>query len=264
MNPYQTPLQSPSSIKYISSLDRINQINSKLNSIQNSITRPYISPEAPNISNHIEERLSSLEQLNFESQEIIFKEFSELKRDISNLLHKIEEEHQNYAKLFSQRKIFLQNLEKKLLNEIAKEQNERNEMEERLINQIDRNTNLLKNQLLKEDKNRENDIKMFGDFLENEMPKIIIEMKNEAEERHNSDIDLSKLIDDGFTKLYNIINEEKLNRENTENSLIEMVKGIVTRMNVEIENEKSIRDANEKNLINILEQTIQKLSFPSS
>ena len=264
MNPYQIPTPSPSSIKYISSLDRINQINSKLNNIQNSISKQYISSETPKIiSNHIEERLSSLEQLNFESQEIIFKELSELKRDISNLLHKIEEEHQNYAKYFSQRKIFLENLEKKLLNEIIKEQNERNEMEERLINQIDKNTNILKNQLIKENKNRKNDINIFGNFLENEMPKIIKEMKNEAEERHNSDINLSKLIDDGFTKLYNIINEEKLNRENTENSLIEMVKSIVARMNAEIENEKNIRDANEKNLIIILEQTIQKLNFSS-
>ena len=43
-----------------------------------------------------------------------------------------------------------------------------------------------------------------------------------------------------------------------------MIKGITQRMNVEIENEKSIREANEKNLITILEQTIQKLNFPSS
>ena len=263
MNPYQIPSPSPSSIKYISSLDRINQINSKLNSIQNSISKPYVSPESPQISNHINERLSSLEQQNFESQEIIFKEFSELKRDISNLLHQIEEEHQNYVKYFSQKKYFLENLEKKLLNQIAQEQNELNDMEERLISQIDKNTNILRTQLIKENKNKENDLKIFGNFLENEMPKIIKDMKDEAEERHDSDINLSKLIDDGFTKLYSIINEEKLNRENTENSLVEMVKGIISRMKVEIENEKSIRDANEKNLINILEQTIQKLNFPS-
>jgi hypothetical protein len=96
------------------------------------------------------------------------------------------------------------------------------------------------------------------------MPKIIKEMKNESEERQKEDMNLSKIIDEGFTKLYNIINEEKLNRENTENSLIDMIKGIMARVSVEIENEKSIRDTNEKNLINILEQTIQKLNFPSS
>ena len=46
------------------------------------------------------------------------------------------------------------------------------------------------------------------------MPKIIKEMKNESEERQKEDMNLSKIIDEGFTKLYNIINEEKLNREN--------------------------------------------------
>ena len=75
---------------------------------------------------------------------------------------------------------------------------------------------------------------------------------------------LSKFIDDEFTNLYNIINEEKLNRENTENSLIDMIKGITARIKVDIENEKTIREANEKNLIVILEQTIQKLNFPSN
>ena len=44
-------------------------------------------------------------------------------------------------------------------------------------------------------------------------------MKIEAEQRQKDDINLSKMIDDGFTKLYSIINEEKLNRENTEKSL---------------------------------------------
>ena len=253
-------------------MDRINKINSKLNSIQNSlsqqsqipISNSYPQSYIPNSStNNIEERLSSLEQKNFESQELIFQEFSKLKKDISNLLYQIDQEHQNYLKYFSQRKIFIQNLEKKLLNQISQEQKERVEMEARLLSQIDKNANILKSQLQRENKSKENDIKLFGNFLENEVPKIIKEMKIEAEERQKEDINLSKIIDDGFTKLYSIINEEKLNRENTENSLTDMVKGIIARMNVEIENEKSIRDANEKNLINILEQTIQKLSFPS-
>ena len=267
MNSFSNP-SSLNSLNYISSLERINKINSKLNIIQNTLSQqPPISYSSPNSNidiNNIEERISSLDQKNFECQELIFQEFSKIKKDITNLLHEIDLERQNYSKYFYQRKIFIQNLEKKLLNQINNEQKELKEMEVRLITQIDKNTNLLKNQLQRENKTKENDVKIFGDFLENEMPKIIKEMKNEANERQNGDIDLSKLIDEGFTKLYSIINEEKLNRENTENSLIDMIKGIMARMRVEIENEKSIRDANEKNLINILEQTIQKLNFPSS
>ena len=214
MNQYS----SPSAIKYMSSLDRINKINSKLNNIQNSLSRQVpipISNSQQNIpnynSNNVEERLSSLDQKNFESQELIFQEFSNLKKEISNLLHKVDEERQNYSKYFFQKKNFIQNLEKKLLNEISKEQKERKEMEERLISQIDRNAGLLRSQMQRENKSKENDTHIFGNFLENEMPKIVKEMKTEAEQRQKDDINLSKMIDDGFTKLYSIINEEKLN-----------------------------------------------------
>ena len=258
---------NPSSINYKSSLERINKINSKLNNIQNTLSQqPHISYNSDqNLNlNNIEERLSSLEHKNFESQETIFQEFSKIKKDLANLLHEIEIERQNYSKYFFQRKNFILNFEKKLSNKIFQEQKARDEMEARLISKIDKNANILKSQLQKDNKSKENDLKLFGNFLENEMPKIIKEMKKESDERLKEDINLSKAIDDGFTNLYNIINEEKLNRENTEKSLLDMVKSITTRMNVEIENEKSIREANEKNLITILEQTIQKLNFPST
>ena len=265
MNSYS----NPSSLNYKSSMERINKINSKLNDIQNTLSQqPHISYNSnQNLNsniNNIEERLSSLDHQNFESQEIIFQEFSKIKKDLANLLHEIEIERQNYSKYYIQRKNFIQNFEKKLLNQIMQEQKARDEMETRLISIIDKNANILKNQLQKDSKLKENDLKLFGNFLENEMPKIIKEMKKESDERLKEDINLSKAIDDGFTNLYNIINEEKLNRENTEKSLQDMIKGITQRMNVEIENEKSIREANEKNLITILEQTIQKLNFPSS
>lgn len=266
-NTYTTP--SSSTINYKSNMDRINKINSKLATIQNTLSQQSpISynnnyPNANPISN-IEERLTSLDQKNFESQEIIFQELSKIKKDLANLLHEIELERQNYLKYFFQRKNFIENFEKKLTQKITQEQKERIDMEERLISKIDKNANTLRNQLNRENKEKENDIKLFGNFLENEMPKIIKEMKQESDERLNSDMGLSKFIDDEFTNLYNIINEEKLNRENTENSLIDMIKGITARIKVDIENEKTIREANEKNLIVILEQTIQKLNFPSN
>ena len=204
---------NPSAIKYMSNLDRINKINSKLNNIQNSLSQlPQMSYNSSQIQNYnninnIEERISALDQKNFESQELIYKEFSNLKKDITNLLHEIEEERQNYSKYFLQRKNFIQNLEKKLLNKITQEQKERKEMEERLLSKIDKNANILKSQLQRENKSKENDNQIFGNFLENEMPKIIKEMKIEAEQRQKDDINLSKMIDDGFTKLYSIINE---------------------------------------------------------
>ena len=95
MNSYS----NPSSLNYKSSMDRINKINSKLNDIQNTLSQqPHISYDSnQNINiNNIEERLSSLDHQNFESQEIIFQEFSKIKKDLANLLYEIEIERQNY------------------------------------------------------------------------------------------------------------------------------------------------------------------------
>ena len=43
-------------------------------------------------------------------------------------------------------------------------------METRLISKIDKNANILKNQRQKDSKLKENVLKLFGNFLENEMP----------------------------------------------------------------------------------------------
>ena len=251
---YSNP--NPNSSSYISSFDKINKINEKLDNIQFNL-----NAEKNLNNNQIEERLISLEQKNFDSQEELYKEFSEAKRDLSNLIRAIDEERQQYLSFYNERKKYLNNLEKRLLSKLENEQRERKDMELRLINQIDKNASVLKNELKRENKNRNESIKSFKNYLEEEVPKVIKDLKNESEERQNEDINLSKMIDEGFTKLYGIINEEKLSRENTENSLAEMVKGIINRMSAEIENEKNVRDSNEKNLISLLEQTIQKLEF---
>jgi len=62
----------------------------------------------------------------------LFKEFSEAKRDLSNLIKAIDEEHQQYQIIFEERKKYLKNLEKRLFSKLENEQREREEMEQRL------------------------------------------------------------------------------------------------------------------------------------
>jgi len=262
MSSYKNNISSPYMQGYIPNLDRINKINEKLSNIQYNIkTDSNNNSSNKNNYNNIEERLIDLNQKNFESQEEINKEFSRVKIDLSNLIKEIEEERKNYELVYQERKEYLNNLEKRLITKLFNEENERKNMEERLMNEIDYNVKVLKGELKKENKNRNESLKNFEDYFGNEVPKIISDIKNEKEEREKEDMNLSRMIDEGFTKLYNIINEEKFSRENTESSLAEMIRGIIKRMNNEIENEKSIRDSNEKSLIGLLEQTIQKLDF---
>ena len=137
MSSYQN-ISNPNTSKYLSSLDRINKINEKLNNIQYTI-KTENNPK----NKQIEERLISLDQKNFESQEELFKQFSQAKRDLSNLIQEIDQERQQYELIFGERKNYLKNLEKRLISKLLNEQKERKNMEERLINQIDKNTNLL-------------------------------------------------------------------------------------------------------------------------
>ena len=96
---------NPNLSRYCSSLDRINKINEKLDSIQNNI-----KTENNQNNRHIEERLISLDQKNFESQEELIKELSEAKRDLSNLIKEIDQERQQYELIFKERKNYLKNL----------------------------------------------------------------------------------------------------------------------------------------------------------
>ena len=164
---------NPNNARHTSSLDRINKINEKLNNIQSSIS----SENNPN-TKHIEERLISLDQKNFESQEELYKEFSEAKLALSNLIREIDQERAKYEIFYNQRKNYVKNLEKRLIDKLLEEQKERKNMEERLIGLIDNNTKILKNELQKENKNRNDSIKMFRNYIESEVPKIIKEMKN--------------------------------------------------------------------------------------
>ena len=192
---------NPNCSSYISCCDKINKINEKLDNIQFNLNAEK------NLNNkQIEERLISLDQKNFDSQEDLYKEISEAKRDLSNLIRAIDEERQQYLSFYNERKKYLNNLEKRLLSKLENEQRERKDMELRLINQIDKNANSLKNELKKENKSRNESIKSFKNYLEEEVPKVIKEMKNESDERQKEDINLSKMIDEGFTKLYGIIN----------------------------------------------------------
>ena len=110
-----TNISNQNAPRNISSLDRINKINEKLNNIQYTI-----KSENNPTNNQIEERLISLHQKNFDSQEELFKEFSEAKRDLSNLIHEMDQERQQYELIFNERKNYLKNLEKKINFKIIK------------------------------------------------------------------------------------------------------------------------------------------------
>ena len=95
--------------QFYPTFDRINKINEKLNNVQLNF-----HSEINQNNKQFEERLMLLDKKNYESQEDLLKEFSEIKRDLKILIQNIDDEHKRYQFIYEQKKNNLKNLENKL------------------------------------------------------------------------------------------------------------------------------------------------------
>ena len=91
-------------------------------------------------------------------------------------------------------------LEFKLMERFDSESQERKDMDKRLSTLIDEKHSVLKNELCKESKNRNESIENFTFYLESEVPKIVDQMKAEQADREDGDGNINKVISDEFNK----------------------------------------------------------------
>ena len=185
-------------------LNRLGKISEKLKNIQNNITTDKYSKYA-----EIEGRLGALNDRSEECQNEILKNFNTTKKEIAELIQMIENDRQLFDEAYEARTQYISKLEFKLMEQFNNEQDERKLMCNRLIANIDNKYMILKNELSKEEKNRNESIDNFKNYLESEVPKIVSQMKNEQEIRELSDQKMNQLIDDEMEKLINIIKNEK-------------------------------------------------------
>ena len=163
-----------SSFKTNQNLERLNKISQRLNNIHLNIENDKNSKYE-----EVESRLANLDERVNESNEATFKTFNQTKEQIANLIQMIEEDRQQHESSYESRTQYISNLEFKLMQKFNNENAERQNMEQRLYNQIDDRFNILKNELSKEEKNRNESIENFKFYLETEVPKIVEQMKNE-------------------------------------------------------------------------------------
>jgi hypothetical protein len=91
-------------------------------------------------------------------------------------------------------------LEFKLMERFDAESQERRDMEKRMLGTVDERFSILKNELSKESKNRNESVENFTFYLETEIPKIVDQLKNEQLDREEKDGELMKLISDEFNR----------------------------------------------------------------
>jgi hypothetical protein len=144
--------------------------------------------------------LNNLDESNIEINEINFKTFSQVKEQITKIIQSIEEDKQKYESSYESRTQYITMLEFKLMERFDSESHERKDMEKRLITLIDERYSILKNELSKETKNRNESIENFTFYLESEVPKIVEQMKGEGVDREEGDSNINKVITEEFNK----------------------------------------------------------------
>ena len=235
-------------------LNRLGKISEKLKNIHSNITSEKISRYT-----EVEARLGALNDKTEESQNEILKNFESTKKEIAELIQMIENDRISFDESYEARTQYISKLEFKLMEQFNNERDERNAMCNRLISNIDNKYMILRNELAKEEKNRDESIDNFKNYLESEVPKLVSQMKNEQETREVSDQKMEQLIDNEVNKIINIIKNEKQTREETEEAFLDMLRSIINKIKEECEIERKNREATETNLLNLLEETCAKL-----
>ena len=243
-----------SNFKVNQNLDRLNKISQKLNNIHLNIENDK------NLKyDEVETRLTNLDERVNEANEATFKTFNQTKEQISNLIQLIEEDRQQFEASYESRMQYISNLEAKIMQKFNNENVERQNMEQRLYNQIDDRFNILRNELAIEEKNSNESIENLKLYLETEVPKIVEQMQNEQRDREEVDNLINKMIDDEYNRLMNMVSNEKSAREETEQAFLDMLRSIINKIKTEMEKEKKNREATEENLLTLLEETCNKL-----
>ena len=243
-----------SNFKVNQNLDRLNKISQKLNNIHLNIENDK------NLKyDEVETRLTNLDERVNEANEATFKTFNQTKEQISNLIQLIEEDRQQFEASYESRMQYISNLEAKIMQKFNNENVERQNMEQRLYNQIDDRFNILRNELAIEEKNSNESIENLKLYLETEVPKIVEQMQNEQRDREEVDNLINKMIDDEYNRLMNMVSNEKSAREETEQAFLDMLRSIINKIKTEMKKKKKNREATEENLLTLLEETCNKL-----
>ncbi len=115
-----------------------------------------------------------MDEKNSDSNELNFKNFSAVKEQVSKIIQQIEEDKQKYESSFENKTQHITLLEFKLMEKFDAETQERKDMERRLVSLVDDRFSILRNELNKEGRNRNESVENFTFYLEVGLKYIII------------------------------------------------------------------------------------------
>ena len=114
----------------------------------------------------IDKYWKKLDDRNNDYNVTIFKNISVLKEQISKIIKELEEEKQEFESKFENQTQFIRMLELKIMERFDDEGNERKEIERKLLSFIEEKYGILRNELSREAKNRNESLENFSFYLE--------------------------------------------------------------------------------------------------
>ena len=150
-------------------MERLNKLSEKLNNIHVSyhpLKQTNIESEKYNKYEDIESHINRLDEKNNDYNVNVFKNLSLLKEQISKIIKELEEDKQNFETKFENQTQFIRMLELKIMERFDDEGIERKEMERKLLSFVEEKYGVLRNELSRESKNRNESLENFSFYLE--------------------------------------------------------------------------------------------------
>ena len=123
---------------------------------------------------------------------------------------------------------------------------------------------MLVQEVSKESRIRYEQVEQLKGCLENDFPKVQEMVKNEQQQREQSDLIVREKAEEQVGAIEIAIEQEKKAREETEEAILDMLKEMVTKIKGEIDTERSERQQNHETLLQLLEDTCNKFNTPTT
>jgi hypothetical protein len=238
--------------------ERITTLGDKLNQIQLGLQNDkFVKLEK------IDEALKTTGDKLIDFNEDCTNKFQAIKEQLTKLFNQIEDQNNMVDQSYDEKMQYLHTLEEKIIARFENEARQRKEMERKALLLIEERYTFLINELAKEEKNRNESLENFQRIIDSDIPKIQDSLKDEQMEMNDNDNALNTRITEETQRLVDMVMSEKKAREETEEALLEMLKAMINAMKTQLENERQERQSNQDYLISLLEDMCNKLANAS-
>ena len=235
--------------------ERISALADKLNQLQINLQNEKLA-KFEKIDESLKDTGDKLIEFNEDTQ----SKFAAVKDQLTKLFNQIEEQNNGIDASYDEKMQYLHALEEKVVSRFEQESKLRKEMEKKALLLIEERYSFLINELTKEEKNRNESLENFQKIIDSDIPKIQDSLKDEQMEMNENDNALNTRITEETQRLVEMVMNEKKAREETEEALLEMLKAMINAMKTQLENEKNERQNNQDYLINLLEDMCNKIT----